>query len=158
VLLRIAEFPKVIRHFSICQHIYYRKFDTLVYYYVLYSDYANFWELWCAIICNRLFLVWLDPSVECRHVQRNMILWTFLAYIATHYVIESERLTLASRGQYWTIDCRTDVRYTSDNIECIAFSICKSYKNRKFSRFHKKKILLNICKFVITLCTAVAER
>lgn len=40
---------------------------------------------------NRLFSVRLGSGVECRLVRRNMILWTFLAYIAAHYVIESKR-------------------------------------------------------------------
>lgn len=71
----------------------------------------EFWEIWRAIVCNRLFPVWLDPSVKYRYVRRNMILWTFLAYIATHYVIESKRLTLVSGGQCWIIGYRVDVRY-----------------------------------------------
>ena len=33
----------------------------------------------------------MRQGVECRHVRRNMIPWTFLAYIAAHYVIESKR-------------------------------------------------------------------
>jgi len=131
-----------IKHFSKRQRIVITG-SILVYYYVLYSDYAKFRELWCAIVCNRLFLVWLDPSVECRHVRRNTIPWTFLAYIATHYVIESERLTLASRGQYWTIDCRPTY-ITSDSVGCkspvayIVISTCKSYKNANFHVSVKK--------------------
>lgn len=44
---------------------------------------------------NRLFSVrgWPVPGVECRLVRRNTIPWTFLAYIAAHYMIESKRTT-----------------------------------------------------------------
>lgn len=44
------------------------------------------------IVCSSV-REWPVPGVECRLVRRNTIPWTFLAYIAAHYMIESKRTT-----------------------------------------------------------------
>lgn len=78
----------------------YRRFDILSFIIMYYTTIARNSEKYGALsYVYRLFPVWLDLSVEYRHVRRNMILWTFLAYIAIHYVIESKRLILVLGGQ-----------------------------------------------------------
>lgn len=66
--------------------------------------------------------------------------WTFLAYIATHYMIESKRSTFASGRQRRTIGCTADVYYVR-HIGCkplITHIMIPTYQQySKFLRFRK---------------------
>lgn len=68
-----------------------RRFDMVVSVSLLRDDYLGFHETRNAIALIVCSLYDSGLGVECRLVRRNMIPWTFLAYIATHYMIESKR-------------------------------------------------------------------
>lgn len=101
-----------------------RKFDTAVSVSLLRDDYLGFRETRNAIALIVCSLYDSGPGIECRLVRRNMIPQTFLAYIATHYMIESKRTTgpgsrQNDRKQWVTLRDAVTETTVSSGVSCI---------------------------------------